>query len=246
MHAYARRIGVDPPTTCGASELAALQEAHLLAVPFENLDVHAGRTIHLEEGALFDKVVTRGRGGFCYELNGLFCEFLSALGYRVRRVSARVYGEGGRLGPEHDHLALLVDCEGTWLVDVGFGDAFIHPLSADSSDFVRQRNGAHRISFAEDGIIYSREQDGEWRDQYRFTPQARAWSDFDAMCVYHSTSPESHFTQKRVVSKLTPEGRVTLRDDRRIHTVDGVLTETPLADAQSWSSALAEDFGLIL
>lgn len=240
---YAERIGIAVPEMPTAKALAELQEAHLLAVPFENLDIHAGRRIELTEDALFDKIVTRRRGGFCYELNGLFLEFLRALRFSAHRVSARVYGSEG-LSPEYDHMALLVDCEGRWLVDVGFGDAFVRPLAIDASDFVRQRTTDHRISFTHEGLVYASREETEWVDQYRFTLEPRAWSEFEERCVFHQTSPDSHFTQKRVVTRLTTSGRVTLRDDRLIVTTADGVEERPIEDAVAWTSQLDAHFAI--
>ena len=112
--------------------LRQLQLAHLMAVPFENLDIHLGRAIVLDQAAFFEKVVRRRRGGFCYELNGLFAVLLRALGFGVTLLSARVAREDDSFSPEFCHLTLLVDLPGGGprrLADVGFGDCFREPLS---------------------------------------------------------------------------------------------------------------------
>src|SRR5271166_3399320 len=104
----------------------------MLAVPFENLDIHLGRPILCDEAAFLHKIINERRGGFCYELNGAFAALLGALGFRVTLLSARVAGADGSYGLEFDHLALRVDLPTTpgetWLADVGFGDSFIDPL----------------------------------------------------------------------------------------------------------------------
>jgi N-hydroxyarylamine O-acetyltransferase len=109
--------------------LQALHRAHMLAVPFEDLSIHIGQPIILQEDALFDKIVRRRRGGFCYELNGLFAALLRHLGYRVTLLSAGVARSAGGFGPEFDHLTLLVHqlAGADWLADVGFGDSFVQP-----------------------------------------------------------------------------------------------------------------------
>src|SRR5829696_10530903 len=102
-----------------------------MTVPFENLDISLGRPIRLDRTALLDKVVHARRGGYCYELNGLFAQLLRRLGYAVDLVSARVTAAGGGLTADFDHVALVVtspELEGSVLADVGFGDAFIEPL----------------------------------------------------------------------------------------------------------------------
>jgi len=104
---YLRRIGVTRPPAADEAALRELHQAHLLAVPFENLSIHLAEPISLAPADLLDKIVVRGRGGFCYELNGAFALLLEALGAQVRRVAARVHSQDG-LGPPFDHLALVV------------------------------------------------------------------------------------------------------------------------------------------
>src|SRR5881275_1832993 len=105
--AYLDRIDALRPARADAAALRELHRLHQLAVPFENLSIHLDEPISLDEPDLVDKIVTRRRGGFCYELNGAFALLLEALGARVSRVAAQVYGDG-RLGPPFDHLALVV------------------------------------------------------------------------------------------------------------------------------------------
>ena len=127
--AYLRRLGLEAAAADEAG-LRVLHRAHQLAIPFENLSIHLGEEISLTEDDLLAKLTSRGRGGFCYELNGSFALLLEALGARVERVAARVYGENG-LGPPFDHLALIVtgtDGSGPWLADVGFGAHSVYPL----------------------------------------------------------------------------------------------------------------------
>lgn len=125
--AYLARIGARRPATPDADSLRDLHERHLNTVPFENVSIHLGERIGLDEKALFDKIVQRRRGGFCYELNGAFSGLLSALGFNVSLLSVKVFGDEGRLGPPFDHLALRVDLDEPWLVDVGFGRHARHP-----------------------------------------------------------------------------------------------------------------------
>src|SRR5207248_10791859 len=129
--AYLNRVGVTTPAVSDAAGLRTLHRAHQLTVPFENLSIHLAEPISLDEPDLIDKIVRRRRGGFCYELNGAFALLLEALGARVSRVAARVYGEAGHLSPPFDHLALIVrppDGRGPWLADVGVGSHSDYPL----------------------------------------------------------------------------------------------------------------------
>src|SRR5256885_12239222 len=99
IEAYLQRIGYQGSLVPNEQTLRALQLAHLYAVPFENLDIGLQRPIVLDLDLIFDKVVNQRRGGFCYELNGLFGELLKSLGFGVQMLSAGVYGGGGRFGP---------------------------------------------------------------------------------------------------------------------------------------------------
>src|SRR5919107_4778825 len=120
VNAYLERIGYRGPLAPTAETLRRLHVAHLLAVPFENLSIHAGEPVVLDDDSLFEKVVGRRRGGFCYELNGLFAALLRALGFRVEMLSAAVAKPSGEFGREFDHMALLVHAGERWLADVGF------------------------------------------------------------------------------------------------------------------------------
>jgi len=242
IEAYLARIGVTDAVLAPTPDvLARLHLAHLEAVPFENLSIHTGEAIQLDAGWLYDKIVGRRRGGFCYELNGLFAELLAALGFRVERLAARVFGDGGALGIPFDHMCLRVD--GTWLADVGFGDSTIRPLRLD--DRGDQGDGRRTFRIAEDGpgagVLHD-----EGRPVFRFELAPFALADFAPGCHHHQTSPDSHFTRSRVVSRLTPGGRLTLRDDRLITTdAAGLKTEAPIADAAEWRRLAAEHFGLV-
>ena len=112
--AYLNRINYHGGLMPNAETLCGLHTAHLLAVPFENLDIHLGRPIVLEEDALFDKIVTRRRGGFCYELNGLFAGLLRELGFDVTRLAAGVINSTGDFSPIFDHLTLMVTLDERW------------------------------------------------------------------------------------------------------------------------------------
>src|SRR6478609_11418119 len=130
IDAYLRRIGLSTRPERTLDGLAELGLAHLCAVPFENLDIASGQPLSLELEAIYDKLVVRRRGGFCYELNGLFAWLLRELGYDVTLLAAQV-PEPRDGGPRHDraHLVLLVDLDGPWLVDVGWGEAYRRPFA---------------------------------------------------------------------------------------------------------------------
>lgn len=249
VKAYLERINYRGPLAPTAETLRGLQVAHLLAVPFENLSIHARQPIVLEDGALFDKIVGRGRGGFCYEANGLFAALLRALGFDVAMLSAGVARAGGGFGPDFDHMALMVTLERRWLVDVGFGDSFREPLLLDERG--EQRQGVRAYRLLADGphlILEQRADDGgEWEAQYRFTLRPHEYADYAEMCRYHQTSPESHFTKARVCSRATEGGRITLSEMRLITTSqDGGRQERTLTSHEEYAEILREQFGIVI
>jgi N-hydroxyarylamine O-acetyltransferase len=244
--AYLRRIDYHGPVVPAVETLHGLHKAHLMAVPFENLDIALGRPIVLEEEQLFEKIVNRRRGGFCYELNGLFAALLRELGFRVYRLAARVANSEGGYGIEFDHMTLLVHLEESWLADVGFGDSFIQPLRLDERMEQVQEKGRYRITALDDSLLYLRFEYEEWIPQYIFTLQPHPLSAFEGGCQYHQSSPLSSFTQKRVCSRPTPDGRITLSDMTLICTSGENRLERRLKDEAEVKSTLWSEFGVEL
>jgi N-hydroxyarylamine O-acetyltransferase len=248
IQAYLERINYQGPLAPTAEVLRDLQVAHLLAVPFENLSIHANEPIVLEDAALFAKIVEARRGGFCYEANGLFAALLRELGFEVAMLSAGVTNGEGGFGPDFDHLALMVSLEQRWLVDVGFGDSFREPLLLDERGEQAQGSRAYRILPEDTHLILMQRDDGDqWQAQYRFTLQPFGYSDYMEMCRFHETSPESHFTQGRICTLATPDGRVTLSEMRLITTSEkGERQEQTLQSKEEYAAMLREHFGIVM
>lgn len=257
IHDYLERINYHGSLEPTLQTLRDLHKTHLLAVPFENLSIHYGQPVVLQEEALFHKIVHQRRGGFCYELNGLFAWLLGQLGFQVTLLSAGVYNPAGEPGPDFDHLTLLVHqlAGSDWLADVGFGDAFCLPLRFEAE--IEQSEADGRAYRLQKQTIESAEQqytswimqqrgEAEWESQYRFTLQPRELVDFTAMCHYQQTSPDSHFTLQRICSLLTPQGRISLSDLRLITTTDKKKTEQMLAGEEAYRAALAEHFQVVI
>lgn len=243
---YLERIQFKGALEPTAELLSSLHYANLLRVPFENLDIHLDRPIRLDEQHLYDKIIYQRRGGFCYELNGLFAWMLQELGFQVDLLSAEVY-QDGEFSPVFDHLALRVRLEEDWLVDVGFGDSFVRPLNLfDDSDQI-QRDTVYRIEQSLNyKVLLHQDGGGNWEPIYRFTLEQRKLSDYKARCRYHQTSPESHFKQKRLCTRLKEEGRITLRDGRLIEIKNGRRQEAKISDDEEYLAALEEHFGIRL
>jgi N-hydroxyarylamine O-acetyltransferase len=243
--AYLDRIAAAHPQVLDEAALGVLHRAHQMAVPFENLSIHLDEPISLEESDLVDKIVTRRRGGFCYELNGSFALLLQALGAEVVRTAARVYGDG-RLGPPFDHLALIVRLpggRGPWLADVGFGSHSTYPLRYDSRHDQDDPAGQFHLANAEGGDV-DVFKDGE--PQYRIEQRERALADFVPTCWWQQTSPASHFTRSTICSRLTEDGRISLSGRTLIRTSNGSRTEQQLRTDNAVLAAYRDHFGITL
>lgn len=244
--AYLERINYHGTTNPSAETLRALQVAHLRTVPFENLSIHSGELIVLDDEALFTKIVNRRRGGFCYECNGLFAALLRALGFDVTMLSAEVAKKEGGYSPPFDHMTLMVNGAQRWLVDVGFGDSFLEPLLLDERSEQPGREPAYKVVDGDGHRILVRREANTWTPQYRFTLQPYEYEDFVERCRYQQTSPESHFTQKRICSRVTGSGRISLSDMRLIETKDGKRHERDLANQQEYDAVLQQHFGIVM
>jgi N-hydroxyarylamine O-acetyltransferase len=243
VDAYCERIGYDGSRQPSLETLRGLHRSHLYTVPFENLDIELGIPITLEPDRLFDKVVARRRGGFCYEVNGLFCELLLALGFRVSMLSGCVRRDDGGFGPEFDHMLLKVELPDPWLADVGFGESFVDPLPLRPG--VAESENGHLFGVTpENGgwDLHRRDGDGTEVPLYRFSEVARQLSEYVPMCEYHQTSPESSFTRRRICTVAKPDGRITLAGMRLIETRNGVRKETLLCGEQELRACLWEQF----
>lgn len=245
IDAYLGRIGYWGSREPTVDTLSQLHRAHLLAVPFENLDIHLGQPIGLSLASFFDKIVRRRRGGFCYKLNGLFGWLLEQLGFAVVMLSARVY-DGPRPGPEFDHLVLLVDAGEKMLVDVGFGDSFLEPLPLDNTVEAVQHGSAYRLTGLQADWVLERRRGSDWEPQYAFSLTPRRLTEFSAMCEHQQTSPESHFTRKAICSRAKLDGRVTLSNSRLITTTGGRRVERDIESVDEYRRLLATHFGIDL
>ena len=253
LDAYLTRIRYDGPLTVDATTLESLQRAHLLAVPFENLDIGWGEPITIDLARHYAKIVERRRGGFCYEQNHLFAWALGQIGFTVGPLGAGVWAvrdgvEG--FGDPCSHLLTRVDLDEPWIADVGFGENFRAPLRLVDGLVQDQPPNAYRVDRTRVGgedtwTTSSREPDGTWRPGYRFANVVRPMADFERMCRFHQTSPQSPFTRKRVCSLATMDGRITLSGDEWIVTsLDGTRAARPIADEAEADRLLEECFGI--
>lgn len=242
---YLERIGVDGAVSPDAESLRSLQRQHLLSVPFENLDIDWKRPIVLDTARFYEKIVTGRRGGFCYELNGLFNELLREIGFQTRLISAKVYN-GTDFGREFDHAAVIVTIgELEYLADVGFGEFSAEPLRLVPDIEQRDREGIFSLHRAEPGsLVAAKKRDGQWVPEYKFSLLGRDLSEFAEMCDFQQYSPESHFTKGKLCSQLTESGRKTLTDSKYIVTTGGERSETAVDSEGEFYRLLETEFGI--
>ncbi len=245
IDAYLERIGYRGSREPTAETLRQLHRAHLLAVPFDTLDILLGRPIVLSPPSFYDKIVSRRRGGFCYELNGLFAWLLEQLGFKVVLLSARVFATD-EPGPEFDHLVLLIETEERLIADVGFGDSFLDPLRLDGGATDAQQDGPYRLTESNSEMVLERRTESGWKPKYIFSLTPHRLAEFTAMSQYHQTSPESPFAGKSVCSLTTPQGRITLTNGNLITTIGEQREEMEVSSEEDYRELLKTRFGIEL
>ena len=233
ISSYFKRINYTGPAAADTSTLHALMRHQIFSVPFENLDVQAGKIVSLAPDDIAEKVLKKGRGGYCYEVNGLFAMALEALGIPYRFVAARPMFYPARR--PKTHMALIAEVESRqWLCDLGFGSYGIRaPMALDTLD----------VDIAQDFDTFrlSRSAEGEYLLQAKV---AGEWIDFVPANYLNSTHPDAIFVQKRVVVQHRPEGReILLGNMLKIITAKG--TETRQLAEDDIPRILKERFALI-
>ena len=238
--------------------LRRLQRAHVRRVPFENLAIvgdpcgeHEGDGVTLALPALYEKVIERERGGFCFELNGLFGWLLSDLGFESNRLAARVLGDDGSARPPANHHTNVVSLDRRYVVDVGLGvPPMRRPLPLDGTPRTDDTGVTWRIVESDrpdaDYLTQVRTPgDEEWSDRYVFRDEPRDLRFFEATCEYLATAPESTFTDHAIVSIATEDGYAKLSGDTLSVTGGGETTERTVPGSD-WHEELRETFGLSL
>lgn len=243
---YLSRIGVATSDLAANEQtLRLLQRQHLLTVPFENLDIIWKRPIAIDVNKFYEKIVANRRGGFCYELNGLFNELLRDIGFETRLISARVFN-GTVHTQEFDHAAIVVSLpEGEYLTDVGYGEFTTEPLKFVLDEPQTDQSGTFTIRRFDDDYFEVTKLDGDaWKSEYIFKDITRELSEFSEMCDFQQYSPDSHFNQWKLCSIMTADGRKTLTNDKFIVTKNGAKTETAIAGESEFAKILLLEFGI--
>ena len=263
---YFARIGMENRPEATPEGLAVLQAAHRQAIGFENLDIPLGRGIRIDGVSVFDKLVAKERGGYCFEQNRLYADALTALGIANRPLLARVrLGNPMGITPPRTHVLLLVELDGRqWIADAGFGGSFVPPLPLEDGAEATTADGAgHRLrktgiagslvgewlleragpANATDGRSAPH---GDWQPQYTFDLGEVAPDDLEQGNHWTSTRPDTRFTTLRVASIALPEGFAALTE-RQMTVYSGGTSETrTIADVADYARTLREVFRIAL
>ena len=240
---YLARIGVEFSDPLSVETLEQLPRAHLTAVPFENLDVFYRRGVSTSPDWSVRKIVSRGRGGWCYELNGAFATLLEQLGFSVKWLAGTVPPSESGLP---DHLAIEVSLDRPYLVDVGFGDSFIRPLPLDSEGPHDGGTGSYRFRFEGSRTTLMFDGPDGPETQYWFDAEASGPETFDHSSHRLQTHPGLRWTERRFATRLLEGGpdRVTLLHDRIKFRRNGEVTERPIASEDEWVAELSRWFDI--
>lgn len=246
LDAYFERVQYRGGTDAGEDTLRELHLAHTLGVPFENLDVFYGRPVLLDEASLFRKLVGERRGGYCFEMNGLFSLVLRKMGFRVRDLLARVILDDGRC-TTRTHQVILVEAGGRrYLADVGFGnDGILAPLLLEERTEQRQFSHTYRLTnHTPLGHLLQKREGDRFHPLYAFTLEECLPDDFLMANHFTATFPGSFFLTMRMCTRPTRDGRVTLTDGRFKVVKGGEVIEKTLADESEFNALAREHFGL--
>lgn len=244
---YLLRINFRKPLKANVSTLKSLHSQHLLHVPFENLDVHFRRPFDLAPAKVYDKIVNRGRGGFCYEVNSLFNDLLRSAGFKTKIISGRVITDAGQQGPEYDHMAIIVSLDNKeFIADVGFGDLFVEPIEVRSGVQFDGRNYFKIETEGDEHAIYMSPDNIHFHKKYTFTLAETPVNFFEAPCHEKQVSPDSHFVKNTICTQLTEKGRITVYNEKFTETIGDQKTQTTISGDHELKSILRTRFAITI
>lgn len=246
LHAYLARIGYTGATRPALTTLAELHQAHVCAIPFENLDVLLDRPVHLETEAIQEKLVVARRGGYCYEQNALFLLALQQMGFDARGLAARVVIAQPPSVPPRTHMLLLVQLEEAfWIADVGFGGPTLSaPIRLLADQVQSTPHGDYQLqSLGEEWLLCQRRH-AEWLPLYRFDLVTQFPSDYLMANHFVSTWPHSHFRHHLLAARYLPDGGQLALENRRFSRYGARPERRTLDDLRALYQLLQDEFRL--
>ncbi|MBS4219884.1 arylamine N-acetyltransferase [Bacillus sp. FJAT-49711] len=249
VSAYLKRIGYTGLLDGSAIALAKIQECHLHSVPYENFDILNRIPLSLEVPDLYDKIIIRRRGGYCFELNAIFSWLLKELGYKVTSLFARFWRDEPNAPPKRRHHVLKVEAEGKFfLCDVGVG-GIVPRQPIEMAEGLVHEQGDEFYKLEVDpyfGWMLMEKKHGDWRQIYSFTEEPQLPKDFIMASFWCENSPDSIFIENAMVAIRTDEGRNSVDGKEfRIFKNDSVQTFIP-ATEKEYKEALKTYFGIVL
>ena len=220
----------------------------MLTIPFEALDVQFKNPISLELDDIFNKVVVKNRGGYCYELNYLFYSLLTEIGFNCNMIYSQIFDEG-IFGPEFGHMCMTVKLEETWLVDVGYGDLFIEPIKIIPDLVQEDQFKNYRIELiSQDKYLLSSsvKDKSDFQQRYLFNTLSREIKDFEDQNKFNQNSPESYFAKNTICTISTLNGRKTIKNNTYKHKTDDQVVETNIKDKNELLNLLKREFNIDL
>lgn len=247
INQYFNRIKYNGDKKVSLENLTNLHKCHLFCVPFEDLDIHNNTPIRLNIESIFKKVIIKKRGGYCYELNYLFHELLTSLGFNVKMVSSQIYNKKYGLGPEFDHLCLIVEIDEEWLIDVGYGDLFIEPIKLKEGFIKKDMFKHYKINKENHSFLLSESLDGvNFNKVYLINTKSRSIEEFHEECKLTQHSKDSHFVKNRICTLPTNNGRLTLFNDTFKIRINESKTEQQIHSNEEFEKILKENFNIVL
>jgi len=252
LDAYLARIGLAGGLAPTLPTLRALVRAHVLTIPFENLEIVLGRPVLLGVEDLQNKLVRSPRGGYCYEHVSLFAAVLERLGFQATGLAARVQVGAGVLRPA-THALLRVRVPGSereWICDVGFGEGQLEPVElADGAEATGEKWAFRLERLERDGAgrwLLRALRPGGPADMHAFTLDRRYAIDYLVLNHYISTHPRSPFVGRLVVQGVRPEVRHVLHDTALTSSRTDGAVETVRLEPGEVPKTLEEVFGIVL
>jgi N-hydroxyarylamine O-acetyltransferase len=243
LQAYFDRVGFEGAARPDAATLIALHRAHLLAIAYENLDVQFGRALTIAPAEAFEKIVTRGRGGWCYEMNGLFGAVLEAIGFRVTRLAGAVRRDLQGEAMVGNHLVLKIDLDEPWIADVGFGDGALEPFPL-CEGAIRAGGFDYRLERLDDRWWRFHNHAFGGAANFDFTEQAADPERLSAQCQWLQSSPESPFLLNATAQRHRPGEILILRGRTLRHVRPEGYDERLIGSVDEYAEILARDFNL--
>jgi N-hydroxyarylamine O-acetyltransferase len=240
-----QRIGLDSVPSADAAGLRTVHRAYVSHVPFEDLAVQLGESAPLDPDALVERVLTGGRGGYCFEVNTVLALLLETLGFEVVRRQAIVGPRDAHAsGEPTNHLALVAripDGE-AFIAEGGWGEGPLEPLPLVEGPATA---GAFTFGIERDG-------DGWWVAQhehgsspgFRFADAPATLADFQPHHERTSTAPDSPFVQTLLVQQPYDDRIVSLRSRTLFADGPGLRERELLPDRDALATALSDRFGI--